>query len=702
MSPATRGDRDSGRSFLHRHTVLLALLFAAVVLAGLAAYEMGEADRQIQRARLAVLQELNTVRATLGGAIQRDVALIRGLVVDIGIEPDLGEQEFDRFVAGLLRQQTFITHIAAAQDFIVTRLYPRKGNEAVMGLDYRTLPEQLAVIRKVLAEGRIRVAGPLDLVQGGRGLIIRAPVHRLDISSTGEIREGSLWGFVSAVIDYDALVRATGITDPTYPLDVAIRGKNSLGEKGETFFGDPAVLKRDPVLLDVALPSGSWQLAAVPRTGWTVEERLVTAPRLATAMILLTIFVFVRLKLSADAERAAAHRVIERSEKRFRTLFNHAEDGILIIDLVQRCVADANLAAVKMLGTTAFALRGAPIDAILAPHDRETPDGRTGEKPAALGPGLSRTVLRRIDGSTLPVEISAAEVDIGEGRMLIAHFRDITDWIEREERLHRAQVEAERANRLKSRFLANFSHEIRTPLNAIVGFSEIMQKCLFGPIRPARYAGYVEDIHKSATHLLGLINAILDLSRIEAGEMPLSPEWLPLDRVVDESCNIISPLAEKRGIALESNQVADSIQVHADAMRLRQILINLLNNAVKFTDRGGQVSVSARRARDGGIELCVRDTGCGMTPEEIHDALRPFGQVARHRARAQGGSGLGLTLTRALAQIQGISMRLESAVGKGTTVRLRFPPALIREDPTGHAEMEETAPPARAARSNTG
>ena len=243
-----------------------------------------------------------------------------------------------------------------------------------------------------------------------------------------------------------------------------------------------------------------------------------------------------------------------------------------------------------------------------------------------------------------------------------------------EQRLLASKEEAELANRAKSAFLANMSHELRTPLNAIIGFSEIMQQELLGPLGSARYHGYVRDIRESGRHLLQIINDILDLSRIEAGQMQINEEPVDLSRVAVACLRMVDERARAHNLKLATDLPAGLPQVRGDERLLKQVLLNLLSNAVKFTMDGGEVRTVARVAGDGWLELSVADDGIGMAPEQIPQALQPFTQIDSSLSRRFEGTGLGLPLVKSMVELHGGRLLIDSAVGRGTRVTVRLPP----------------------------
>ncbi len=248
---------------------------------------------------------------------------------------------------------------------------------------------------------------------------------------------------------------------------------------------------------------------------------------------------------------------------------------------------------------------------------------------------------------------------------------------ERTRDLEAVTLRAEAANRAKSEFLATMSHELRTPLNAIIGFSEIIKTETFGPVGSVKYRGYAEDIHQSGQHLLDLINDILDLSRVEAGEDELREEHLDIPTVIESVLRLVRQRAEKGGLQLEWELPDDLPLLYADERKVKQILINLMSNAIKFTDPGGKVRFTAWCRADSGFVFQIVDTGIGIAAKDIPKALSQFGQIDSDLDRKYEGTGLGLPLTKALAEMHGGCLTLQSEVGVGTTVTLRFPATRI-------------------------
>jgi signal transduction histidine kinase len=266
------------------------------------------------------------------------------------------------------------------------------------------------------------------------------------------------------------------------------------------------------------------------------------------------------------------------------------------------------------------------------------------------------------------IQVSERRTDDGS---LVGVWTDISELKRREQEAREARDAAQVANRSKSEFLANMSHELRTPLNAIIGFSEVLKGELFGPLGSPQYMEYAGDIFHSGTHLLAIINDILDVSKAEAGKLDLHEERVDLANVVKSSLRLVKDRAAESAVGLETELPENLPDLIADERMVKQILINLLSNAVKFTLPGGCVSVSVE-ADEKGLELAVRDTGIGIAPENIDKVLKPFGQVDTALNRKHPGTGLGLPLVQSLVKLHDGQLRIDSRVGVGTTVTARF------------------------------
>lgn len=364
---------------------------------------------------------------------------------------------------------------------------------------------------------------------------------------------------------------------------------------------------------------------------------------------------------------------LQKNEALFRAVVNNSSNKIHIKDTEGRYTL-INKMAEKLFGVTddegrgktSFDLFPREIAEVFVTHDSaviEIGESIEKEEEFVLEDGV-HTFL------TTKFPIYDHEAISGVGSI----GTDITDRKLAEDALLLAKEEAEIANRAKSEFLATMSHELRTPLNAIIGFSEMLKSEIFGAHVDTRYLDYTTAINHSGSHLLEIINDILDISKIEAGEEKIEDAEVEVTKIVNSCIAMLKARAREANINMRASMPEHLPLLRADERHVKQIVINLLSNAVKFTPAGGQIVVSARLNEGSGIEILVEDTGIGILSEDIQKVLLPFGQVAESLNRGRGGTGLGLPICKSLIELHGGNLNVASKPGVGTTVTVQFPP----------------------------
>ncbi|HWT31489.1 MAG TPA: ATP-binding protein [Propylenella sp.] len=388
--------------------------------------------------------------------------------------------------------------------------------------------------------------------------------------------------------------------------------------------------------------------------------------------------------ISEAARQARAHRKFRagEAERRLREMYavlDTATDGVLILD-ANGMIESANASAEALFGLDWHEMQSMPLGELLTPESRQSAlDYLEGLKENGVASVLNegREVEGGLGDRSIPLFMTMGRISGEDGGRFCVVLRDITHWKRTEAELLAAKRAAEAASHQKSEFLARVSHEIRTPLNAIIGFAEVMIEERFGPIENERYREYLRDIRTSGEHVVSLVNDLLDISKIEAGKVDLSFVAVPLNDLVRECIALMQPEANRAHVVLRSSLSREVPAIVADQRTMRQIVLNLLSNSVKFTGPGGQVIASTSLAESGEAMLRIRDTGEGMSEEELARALEPFRQIATATLSDRSGTGLGLPLTKALVQANRASLSIRSARGEGTVVTVTFPPTRV-------------------------
>jgi PAS domain S-box-containing protein len=366
----------------------------------------------------------------------------------------------------------------------------------------------------------------------------------------------------------------------------------------------------------------------------------------------------------AETKRAEA-------EELYRVMMEEASDIIMLHGAGGR-VEFASAALDRILGRTLREFDDTGYLTFVHPDDRAEAE-KVSRRPPRGETYTAAYRARHRDGHFVWIEVTTRSVfdeATGEFRRVVAVARDVSERKRQEIEMRDAREAAEGANRAKSAFLANMSHELRTPLNAILGFAGIMRDEMFGPISNPRYSEYISLIHNSGQLLLDLIGDVLDMAKIEAGKLDLVFEDVNLSNVLDECAQVVTDRANGAGVAVRIR--TNGTICSADRRAMKQIVLNLLSNAVKFTPAGGSVEASDEIVDDR-VRITIADTGIGIAPEDLPRLANPFEQVCADPKLAKGGTGLGLSLVRALAEKHGGTLAIASAAGEGTTVTVEFP-----------------------------
>lgn len=666
--------KETGQYFLVAVFVGSVATAAAVTLIR-TDYRNGLAEQRLDTIRFA--EWLHTrVETTLQGygLLSESIAAI------LADNPEMSQEEFAVVAQNARIGFPEVLNIAAAPDLVVQYVSPFEDNQGVIGLDYRDDVVTLAAIDRALRHRGPVFSGPRPLVQGGNGIIVRTPVL-LDARNGGD---GRFWGVTAIVVELQAFLEIAGVVDAADGWQVALRRVVSSDDLGEVFYGDPGLFVPTSNASFIEVAGQEWEMAIAPLGGWLTAAPNGALILILTASISLVLFTVALLSIRMFFER-------ERARTQLLVAIESIHDGFVLFDDTERLVlcndrykeihkdhADLLVPGQRFPGISRQPATGGQI------RDADT-DRRKAQWIAdqvAQNPTTDSVIERQSDDESW-LKVSNRRTANGG---MVELSTDITE-------LKNAKLVAEAASQAKTEFLHLVSHELRTPLTIILGYLAFLarpekipanvalrkQICDMNDDRGnaeilldqvhANYAAIAVRAEASGKHLLALIGEILDLSMIESGEIALEQDDLAVCDVMNEIRDQFTGLANDKGLDLAVTPA--DFTVFADRLRLRQILINLVGNAVKFTKQGS-ISVWADTS-DGKVWFHVADTGPGILASDFEMIFQRFQQVDASSSRANGGVGLGLSICKSLVDLHGGTIQVESEIGTGTHFRFSMP-----------------------------
>ena len=614
-----------------------------------------------QELRSSLLNQVSAVRAQLEGNINTNAVLVKGLVVAISIEPNMSQERFVALSSPLLSGHSQIRHIAAAPDLVISYMNPVVGNEAAIGLDYRTIPEQFETVEHARETGNLIMAGPINLVQGGRGFIARIPVFIDD--ETGNNKK--FWGIISSVIDIEKFFSASGLYNINLDFDMAIRGDDNIGHHGGMIFGDEKLFSSDPVLTEITLPHGRWQLAAVPKGGWSLNTDSVSTYRINLFVIGLVILVSLFVLGRSIVKR-------RESETRLRLLFKLSPVGIALNSYDTGSFIEVNNAFLEQTGYTSDEFSKLSYWDITPGKYKEDEAVQLEalEQTGQYGP-YEKEYIRK-DGSYFPVLLNGMIIHDSSGNKMIWSFiEDMSKRKQAEKSLRRFQkMEA------VGQLTGGIAHDFNNILAIVLGNVDLLKYNL--PKESDKAHKRIDSIIEAAQRAVDLTKQLLSFSRKKSSKQDVTN----INNLVDKMENLIA-----RSITPEidvSIQLEDELWLtKIDQGDFEDAVLNLSLNARDAMAGHGHLIISTRNvtldetfceiisnARPGDyIELAVSDTGEGISAEQLDHIFEPF-----YTTKEEGkGTGLGLAMVYGFVQRSKGFIDAHSEVGVGTTIKLYLP-----------------------------
>ena len=678
------------KSLRYGNKFVWSLFLCATVLIVLSAYRLDRLSYAnfIQQVRTDTYLELLVVKENFQSVVHEQSLALRELATFLGENPDITQAEFSDRAQKVRGGNDSIINIAVAPDLVISMIYPIEGNEGALGLNYRENAEQLPAVQKALNTGRNVLAGPINLAQGGVGLIMRAPLYYSENqrSSAGQNipNQPRSQGIVSVVLDYQKFLDQTGISQAATKYDLLIDAADPVGTDGSvSLFGDPTVKDQDPVKLDFDFAFENWHLLATPKGGWPDRSTSQWEERLVMAIVASSLLALLGYILWLAETRKSARMLLSDG-------IEALNDGFVMFDKDDRLIL-SNAKYQELYNLPSELLRpGTPFKDIVKAGFKggKLSSGNMGEEE-----WIAKRVHARRVGGALQEEHHLADgkvIKVSDQLMQNGHSVglrvDMTEF-------SKAKAAAEAASEAKSDFMGLLSHELRTPLTVILGVARLSANArLLGPSKELlaaletrdadpkelevlanrmfdQLSGMMDRMIQSGEHLLHLINEMLDIAKIEAGSLTIIPTVCDTSEIVDPVVQQLTTLSSAKG--LEFQVSSDQGSVYVDKVRTRQILFNLVGNAIKFTE-AGRVKLTVTVDENTAVfEVC--DTGNGIPADEYDSIFDAFYQIDSTATRRAGGTGMGLAISRSLAELQGGTLTVASTMGEGSCFSLTLP-----------------------------
>jgi two-component system, cell cycle sensor histidine kinase PleC len=642
----------------------------------------------LQGVKAATYRELLEVRENFESVLHSQSLVLRELSTFIGENPDISQKQFAERVSNIRGIDDSVRGIAAAPNMVITLAHPLDQNRGALGLDYRkNTPEYPSIVR-MFTSGDEMITGPVNLAQGGAGLILRAPVYRPKLDGNSNAASGldqrRAWGVVSLVLDYHLFLEQSGIADAEkrYDLYIDISG-HSPDDEGTFVYGKQALLKESTVQLKFDFEFEDWVLHAVTKGGWpqTYPGRWMHRTMISIAAVTLILTLFYVLWVSEKRKQAESllNRGVEALSDGF-VMFDEHDRLIMSNERYREIYGFPRSLMTPGTHLRQFLNAGAKI--LNQSQDSANETDWMRDRLASYQSTNPTDSEQHLSDDRV-VKVSDHRLENGS---YVGLRVDVTE-------LSKAKKEAEAASNAKTDFMGVLSHELRTPLTVILGVAKISQNARMLPASKQLFKAYedgelvsskalilidevfdqlssmMDRLVKSGEHLLFLVNEMLDVAKVESGTLVVEPTLCAVSDIAEPVIDQLRTLSYQKGLDFEVEQNAEV--VFADAVRSRQILFNLIGNAIKFTDAGFvRMYISAEQ---GMVHFTVEDSGPGIPGEDLDSIFEIFYQVDSSATRRAGGTGMGLAIARSLATLQNGSLTVSSTLGEGTCFVLSLP-----------------------------
>ncbi len=600
-----------------------------------------------------VYELLSTKKSRLEKALYSRIYYTKGVAAYISLNPEINHLNFQELAHELIQNDSLINTMSIAKDGVISSIYPYKGHEEAVGLDLLSHPARREIVEKTIETHNTFVAGPVELVEGGIAFVSYTPIFY----KNGE-RNGDFWGVTDIVVRRDMLFREAGLENQKDILDYSVKGHDGLGAAGNVIWGDSTVFAKDPVTIQMVLPTGSWLIAATPKAGWEIygenEKSLLMFLYFSAVIISLLIGLLVKTYL----------RVIE-NEKQLKAMFGAMKDIVI----------EYNLEGVY--------LNIAPTNESLLVKPRSELLGKSVYD--VLEKNLADTVILNIKNAIqqntiqifdYPLEINNKKLwfqgrvsKISNDRaLLVSH--DNTERTLAVNKIKESEAELKKSNALKDKFFSIIAHDLKSPIGSFSLLTDTLRKD-YDSFEDNERKEFIELLNNSSKNLVNLIENLLQWSRSQKGDISFAPEATDLSFIAENVKNTLSISAEAKGIHIV-NEISSGSFANIDVNMITTVIRNLVSNAVKYTNQDGSVLIRSKLS-EAYVEVSIEDNGIGMSEDVKNKLFKLASAVSMPGTNNENGTGLGLILCREFVEKHGGNIGVESTPGKGSRFFFTLP-----------------------------
>ena len=633
--------------------ILIALFSFLILVISATTYSNFKKDNWEKDVKARLFEILMTKKTMLEKALYSRVHYTRSVAAYVSLTPNISTEEFYNLAQELINNDSIISTMALSKDCIIDVIFPRDGHEAAIGLDLLAHPERKEIVEKTIETQKTFIAGPVNLIEGGVAFISYTPIFD---KTTSE--QNKFWGVTDIVIYKDKLLEQANLNEHESGFLFSIRGYNGLGEKGAVWWGNEMVFNQNPVTVNIDLPYGNWVLAAVPEIGWSSylnQDKVLIILLIMSSLIISILIWFTSISIIK----------VRENEQELNAVF-HAMDSLII--------EFDNDGKYLKIPTSNTSLLIRPKEELLK---MTLYDNFPKEKAEIFHNAILKCLKTK---ELIQIEYSlqigdktkwfATRISWKSEHSVIFHAVDITEQKNARQKIVQSEKRLKELNATKDKFFSIIAHDLKSPFNVILGFSNLL-KTEYDQMEPTQINKLISTINDSSKSAFKLVENLLLWANAQRNKIELTKERLNLKKLVVQSIEAYLSAAENKNIQIEI-QVPILLNIYADEFMLRTIIANLFNNAIKFTNKKGNIKIDAKQTDDH-IEICVADNGIGIPPEIIPNLFLIGENVSTLGTDNENGTGLGLLLCKEFVAKHNGRIWAESILGKESKFYFTIP-----------------------------